>query len=83
MNQGLLAALGVSHPALEQIINITAKQKIHTKLTGAGGGGFAYSLITPWHTEIQINTAKMELETAGFLCWEAQLAGEGVKYTYS
>ena len=79
----LIYILGVSHPALEQIINITAKQKIHTKLTGAGGGGFAYSLITPWHTEIQINTAKMELETAGFLCWEAQLAGEGVKYTYS
>lgn len=83
VNQGLLSALGVSHPALEQIIHIAAKQKMHAKLTGAGGGGFAYALITPWHTEIQINAAKMELENAGFLCWEAQLAGEGVKYTFS
>ena len=80
VNQGLLSALGVSHPALEQIINIAAKQKMHAKLTGAGGGGFVYALITPWHTEIQINAAKLELESAGFLCWEAQLAGDGVKH---
>ena len=83
VNQGLLSALGVSHPALEQIINIAAKQKMHAKLTGAGGGGFAYALITPWHTEIQINAAKLELEAAGFLCWEAQLAGDGVKHKFT
>lgn len=83
VNQGLLSALGVSHPAIEQIINIAAKQKMHAKLTGAGGGGFVYALITPWHTEIQINAAKMELESAGFLCWEAQLAGDGVKANIS
>jgi mevalonate kinase len=68
---------------VERIIAIVAKQKMHAKLTGAGGGGFAYALITPWHTEAQIKAAKVELESSGFLCWEAQLAGEGVKFNQS
>merc|ERR1712001_539704 len=41
-NQGLLSALGVSHASLEKIVSITARQKMHAKLTGAGGGGFAF-----------------------------------------
>ena len=79
-NQGLLVTLGVSHPSLEKIISITARQKMHAKLTGAGGGGFAFALITPWHNEAQINQVKMELKAGGFVCWETKLAGEGVKY---
>jgi len=82
-NQGLLASLGVSHPSLERIISITSRQKIHAKLTGAGGGGFAYALITPWHSNAQINQVKMDLESEGFICWETKLAGDGVKYSRS
>jgi len=80
-NQGLLGSLGVSHPSLERIISITAQQKMHAKLTGAGGGGFAYALITPWHTDAQIDQVKMDLESEGFVCWETKLAGDGVKYS--
>ena len=40
MNQGLMASLGVSHPSLEKVIQITAAYGLHTKLTGAGGGGW-------------------------------------------
>ena len=47
MNQGLLSSLGVSHPSLERVVAVTARHGLHTKLTGAGGGGFAFSLITP------------------------------------
>ena len=54
---------------------------MHAKLTGAGGGGFAFALITPWHNEAQISQVKMELKAGGFVCWETKLAGEGVKYT--
>ena len=82
-NQGLLASLGVSHPSLERIISITSRQKIHAKLTGAGGGGFAYALITPWHSNAQINQVKMDLESEGFICWETKLAGDGVTYSRS
>ena len=54
---------------------------MHAKLTGAGGGGFAYVLITPWHTDAQIDQVKMDLESEGFVCWETKLAGDGVKYS--
>ena len=54
---------------------------MHAKLTGAGGGGFAYALITPWHTDAQIDQVKMDLESEGFVCWETKLAGDGVKYS--
>ena len=54
---------------------------MHAKLTGAGGGGVAYALITPWHTDAQIDQVKMDLESEGFVCWETKLAGDGVKYS--
>lgn len=46
-NHDHLITLGVSHPALEQIKEITIKPDygLHTKLTGAGGGGCAVTLI--------------------------------------
>ena len=50
MNQGLLSSMGVSHPSLEKVIQLTSSHGLHTKLTGAGGGGVAFSLITP-HTD--------------------------------
>ena len=46
-NHARLVALGVSHPSLENIRQITAAKPyaLHTKLTGAGGGGCAVTLI--------------------------------------
>jgi mevalonate kinase len=46
-NHAHLVTLGVSHPVLEQIKEITGKADygLHTKLTGAGGGGCAVTLI--------------------------------------
>ena len=46
-NHDLLKSLGVSHPALEIIVAKTASTPYHlpTKLTGAGGGGCAVTLI--------------------------------------
>ncbi len=45
MNQCLLGALGVSHVTLDQIVMVTGRHGAHTKLTGAGGGGCAFTLI--------------------------------------
>ena len=55
INQGLLAGLGVSHPALGRVVEISAHNGIHAKLTGAGGGGFALGLITPQVRRQQVN----------------------------
>jgi mevalonate kinase len=45
-NHQHLAALGVSHPALENIRERLGTQyNLTTKLTGAGGGGCTVSLI--------------------------------------
>ncbi len=49
MNQGLLSALGVSHRCLDMIASICqSKGQLHAKLTGAGGGGFAFALVSIW-----------------------------------
>ena len=55
INQGLLAGVGVSHPALGQVVNVAAANGIHAKLTGAGGGGFALGLVTPAVQREQVN----------------------------
>lgn len=37
--------MGVSHPSLEQVRNITRQHGLRTKLTGAGGGGCAVTIL--------------------------------------
>jgi mevalonate kinase len=46
-NHSHLVSLGVSHPSLEAIRARTAGSPygLHTKLTGAGGGGCAVTLV--------------------------------------
>ena len=78
LNQGLLKTLGVSHPSLDLVQSLTAKQSLHSKLTGAGGGGFAFALVTPNHKVEQIHQTKELLEDNGFDCWEAQIGCQGI-----
>ncbi|XP_066257941.1 uncharacterized protein Mvk isoform X2 [Euwallacea similis] len=47
INHSLLTALGVSHPKLEEINMILSRNGLIGKLTGAGGGGFAISVLPP------------------------------------
>jgi mevalonate kinase len=44
-NHAHLVTLGVSHPSLEKIREVTASFGLSTKLTGAGGGGCAVTLV--------------------------------------
>jgi mevalonate kinase len=79
INHGLLVALGVSHPALEKIKIIGDTHDIGaTKLTGAGGGGCAITLVKDDVEESVIQQAITEFEANEFECFETSLGGKGV-----
>mmetsp|Transcript_10281 Transcript_10281/g.27030 ORF Transcript_10281/g.27030 Transcript_10281/m.27030 type:complete len:462 (+) Transcript_10281:170-1555(+) len=89
MNHGLLNAIGVGHPALDAICFITRNHGFETKLTGAGGGGCAFTVLK--EAKLQAEDSKLsgdaaadlrhlvgELEGSGFKCYTSTLAGQGV-----
>ncbi|XP_045315711.1 mevalonate kinase isoform X1 [Leopardus geoffroyi] len=47
MNQHHLNALGVGHASLDQLCRVTMAHGLHSKLTGAGGGGCGITLLRP------------------------------------
>ncbi|XP_015779539.1 PREDICTED: mevalonate kinase-like [Acropora digitifera] len=53
LNQKLLVTLGVSHNSLDKLCSVTAKYGMHSKLTGAGGGGCAFTLVTPGRVYVE------------------------------
>ncbi|KAF9584801.1 Mevalonate kinase, partial [Lunasporangiospora selenospora] len=77
VNHGLLAALGVSHPALEKVREISSKLGLKSKLTGAGGGGCALTLIRDDVTPETVAVLKVLLESEGFQCMETNVGGPG------
>ena len=78
-NQALLQSLGVNHPALQDICNTVRQFGMHGKLTGAGGGGFAFALVPPNIPEKSIELARQTLEGAGYTCCSTQVGGAGVR----
>lgn len=47
MNQHHLNAIGVGHSSLDRVCQVSAAHGLHSKLTGAGGGGCAITLLRP------------------------------------
>lgn len=47
INQHHLNVMGVGHPALDTLCQITLTRGLHSKLTGAGGGGCGITLLRP------------------------------------
>lgn len=87
INHALLVGLGVSHPTLEKVKMVSDTLKIgETKLTGAGGGGCAITLVTlpdGDHCEQQIKTLSDLLAASGFEVFETVIGGPGVGITAS
>lgn len=78
LNQQLLVTLGVSHTSLDQVCRVTARHGLHSKLTGAGGGGCTYTLVTPGTSELSVTSATEELTAVGFDVWDTCLGAQGV-----
>ena len=79
VNHGLLVALGVSHPRLERISELVESVGIGwTKLTGAGGGGSAITLLKQDASPKLVRELESKLEAEGFEKFETTLGGDGV-----
>lgn len=79
-NHEHLASLKVSHPALEAIRAKTgaAPWRLATKLTGAGGGGCAVTLIPDDFPAHQLAELKAALLHDGFQPYETRVGGSGL-----
>ncbi|KIW94507.1 mevalonate kinase [Cladophialophora bantiana CBS 173.52] len=83
INHGLLVSLGVSHPKLEHIRELVDYADIGwTKLTGAGGGGCAITLLKRGVDPAAIVDLKAKFEAAGFEEYTTTLGGSGVGMLY-
>ncbi|CAO3587636.1 unnamed protein product [Absidia cylindrospora] len=78
INHCLLYALGVSHPSLEKIRRITGDYGLASKLTGAGGGGCAVTIIRDDVDQDTIANVMRLLENEGFDCYQTSVGGAGV-----
>jgi mevalonate kinase len=79
INHGLLVSLGVSHPKLERIRELTEIYEVGaTKLTGAGGGGCSFTLLKPNVKPAQMEALEAKLAEEGFEKYETTLGGHGV-----
>ncbi|RDX57495.1 cystathionine beta-lyase [Lentinus brumalis] len=75
-----LASLGVSHPSLEVIRAKTAgaPYRLSTKLTGAGGGGCAVTLVPDDFPEEKLQSLIKSLEAAGYEPYVTAVGGSGL-----
>ncbi|PGH18191.1 mevalonate kinase [Polytolypa hystricis UAMH7299] len=79
INHGLLVSLGVSHPRLERIRELVDHLGVGwTKLTGAGGGGCAITLLRADNDPKEVQELEQRLDEEGFELYRTTLGGDGV-----
>ncbi|RKF61012.1 Mevalonate kinase [Golovinomyces cichoracearum] len=79
LNHGLLVALGVSHPRLERVRELIDHEGLGwTKLTGAGGGGCAITLLQPGLSKEKKLILEATLKAENFGIFETTLGCDGV-----
>lgn len=81
INQDLLNAIGVGHHSLSAVSEASQSQGFPCKLTGAGGGGCAITLLDDRDSA---NCRRIALESKlrelGFESFQSLIAGDGVKW---
>ncbi|XP_072921969.1 mevalonate kinase isoform X1 [Hemitrygon akajei] len=78
INQHHLNVIGVGHSSLDKLCQATAAYGLHSKLTGAGGGGCGLTLLRPDTSPSVVEASKRALKDFGFDCWETNIGGFGV-----
>ncbi|KAM6965245.1 mevalonate kinase [Aplochiton taeniatus] len=79
INQHHLNVMGVGHPALDHLCQVTLSRGLHSKLTGAGGGGCGITLLRPETDDSVIQSTIQDLRDCGYDCWETSIGGPGVQ----
>ncbi|CAL1716803.1 unnamed protein product [Somion occarium] len=79
-NHAHLVTLGVSHESLEKIRKMTAANPygLSTKLTGAGGGGCAVTLVPDDFDEAALRQLVSDLEGVNFRSYLTAVGGSGL-----
>uniref|UniRef100_UPI00398F8965 mevalonate kinase n=1 Tax=Pristiophorus japonicus TaxID=55135 RepID=UPI00398F8965 len=78
INQQHLNVIGVGHSSLDRLCQATAAYGLHSKLTGAGGGGCGLTLLRPDTSPSVVEASKRALKDFGYDCWETNIGGSGV-----
>ncbi|KAK4046828.1 cystathionine beta-lyase [Microbotryomycetes sp. JL201] len=83
-NHSHLVSLGVGHASLEAVRAKTLQQPwgLHTKLTGAGGGGCAVTIVPDKFDETLLDELKQALAADGFDTYETTVGGSGFGVLY-
>ncbi|XP_016297258.1 mevalonate kinase-like isoform X3 [Sinocyclocheilus anshuiensis] len=79
INQHHLNVMGVGHSSLDTLCRVTLARGLHSKLTGAGGGGCGITLLRPETDTSVIQRTVEELKACGFDCWETSIGAPGVQ----
>ena len=82
-NQRLLDEVGVGHSKVTQVVAVSTRLGMPSKLTGAGGGGCVISLVPPGEaagTGEKEAELRRELSGLGFVCFKTtQIGQDGVR----
>lgn len=79
INQSQLNVMGVGHPSLDTLCRVTLARGLHSKLTGAGGGGCGITLLRPETEPSVVESTVQDLRDCGYECWETSIGGPGVQ----
>ncbi|XP_067862136.1 mevalonate kinase isoform X2 [Heptranchias perlo] len=77
INKHHLNIIGVGHSSLDRLCQVTAAYGLHSKLTGAGGGGCGLTLLRPDTSPTVVEASKRALKDFGYDCWETNIGGSG------
>lgn len=81
LNHWLLNALGVGHPSLASVFEASSRASFACKLTGAGGGGCAITLLRSSDpTDANVRSLVEELKALGFTTFVSGIGGAGVRW---
>ncbi|XP_031673969.1 mevalonate kinase [Oncorhynchus kisutch] len=79
INQHHLNVIGVGHTTLDTLCQVTLARGLHSKLTGAGGGGCGITLLRPETECSVIQNTIQDLRDCGYDCWETRIGAAGVQ----